>query len=313
MKKKAINIIKLIAGLLILGYIILYKTSLTQIAEVLKDTSVPLLLLSYSMHAFGIYLSAVRWKLILNEGSGGYSTWDLSKSYLVSNFFNLFLPRFGGDIVRISDTKETEKGMAKSAAVVFVERLSGAIVLILFALVAVLVKFDLVKNIPQVIYPVAGLVAILIVFFIVWRVLPGNFFAGFNTKIAILNKILNKIHKLHVSIQESLSNRIILLKATGYSVLLQLNVIIHFYLIGLALNIDIPLTPYFYIIPIVTLALSFPVTPPNGMGLKEFIIAKLFVTYGYGYAHAVSFSFLDTLGMIVPGIMGFIIYISRKK
>ena len=59
---------------------------------------------------------------------------ELIKFYLVSNFFNHFLPtRFGGDIIRIADTKEMKNGTSASVAIVFIERVSGIFILIVFA------------------------------------------------------------------------------------------------------------------------------------------------------------------------------------
>ena len=58
-------------------------------------------------------------------------------SYLVGQFFNFFLPTtVGGDIFRIYDTRHLSQGAARSATIIFIERLSGLFALLVIACLA---------------------------------------------------------------------------------------------------------------------------------------------------------------------------------
>ena len=120
--------LKFIFGFGLLFYLIFANAQPRNIIAVFKDVSWPMVLLAFSLHSFGLFFSAKRWKLILDERGADFSLWQLTQSLLVGTFFNHFLPtRFGGDVIRIRDTRHIEQGMTASLAVVVYERMSGIV------------------------------------------------------------------------------------------------------------------------------------------------------------------------------------------
>jgi hypothetical protein len=98
-----------------------------------------------------------------------------------------------------------------------------------------------------------------------------------------------------------------------WALLLQLNVVLHYYLIGQALKLErIPLLDYFFSIPIMLFLLSFPVSI-NGMGVRDLFLIQLFIYYGYPAQVAIAFSLLEVAFNLLLGISGGLIYIFRKK
>jgi uncharacterized membrane protein YbhN (UPF0104 family) len=95
-------------------------------------------------------------------------------------------------------------------------------------------------------------------------------------------------------------------------VLLQLNVILYYFLIGLALHLNIQFIDYFIFIPIVLVIQIIPITI-NGLGLREGSYIEIFKFYGISPQAAVSFSLVDVGFNLVLGLIGGIIYVSRKK
>ena len=56
--------------------------------------------------------------------------------------------RFGGDAYRIWDGSRQSKSLVRSSAIVIVERMSGILILFLFALLASLLRLDMVRRVP---------------------------------------------------------------------------------------------------------------------------------------------------------------------
>jgi len=100
-------------------------------------------------------------------------------------------------------------------------------------------------------------------------------------------------------------------RALFWALLLQVNVILHYFLIGKALHLDIHLIDYFVFIPIVHLILIIPITI-SGFGLREGAYIEIFKFYTISASAAVSFSFIDVIFQLVVGLIGAIIYITRK-
>jgi len=313
-RKKAFFLLKFVFGFGLLLYLVLYLARPQEIIAAIKDVSWGMALLAFGLHAFGFQFSALRWKLILDEYGADFSLPQLLRSLLVGSFFNLFLPtRFGGDVVRVSDTRHIEQGATASLAVIVYERMSGIVALLVFALFASLLKIGFIKEMP--ILYVSLLVSLMGIFLLVlaWKKVPRGFLAGLNCKHPWLRKFLDKLDKFHAIILDFVNHRTLSRRVFFWALLLQLNVVVHYYLIGQALRLErIPLLDYFFSIPIMLFILSFPVSI-NGIGVRDLFLIQLFTYYGYPASVAIAFSLLDLAFNLLLGIIGGLIYIFRKK
>jgi uncharacterized protein (TIRG00374 family) len=315
MKRKIVFfLLKFIFGFGLLFYLVFYNARPQDIIAVLKDVSWPLVLLAFSLHSFGIFFSAKRWKLILDERGAGFSLWQLTQSLLVGNFFNHFLPtRFGGDVVRVRDTRHIEQGMTASLAIVVYERMSGIAALLILAMISSLVRIRFISELPLLyVSLLVGLAGILLLL-LAWKKLPRGFLAAIRCQRPWLQKILRKLDMFHGIILDFLEHPRLSRKVFSWALLLQLNVVVHYFFIGQALKIDrIPFLDYFFSIPILVFILSFPLSV-NGIGVRDLFLVKLFVYYKYPASFAIAFSLLDVAFNLVLGIIGGLIYIFRKK
>ncbi len=313
MKKKFLFLLKLTFGLGLLGYLVFIQSDPVEILKTLKTTIPVFAILSFSLHAVGIFIKSIRWNILLKENDSRYKLRELMKFYMVSNFFNSFLPtRFGGDIIRISDTKKMKNGASASALIVLIERISGIFILFIFALIASIIRFDFVKDKPGVwITAIAGFLGIIIMF-ILFKKSPDNYFSRFKIKSKFLKKLLIKLDSMHLIVKGSLISNKVMIKVLFWGVILQLNVIIHYYLIGLSLGLNIPFIDYFFIISILLIVLSIPISI-GGHGVREKTLMAFFASYGINPATAIAFSFLDVIFNLILGIIGGAIYVTRKK
>lgn len=311
-RSAAFFMLKLAVSLAILVFIFTTQTSLNQIGNVLKNVHPYWLLLAFSLHALGLSISAYRWQILARAQGDEVPLVFLAKSYLVGAFFNNFLPtRFGGDVVRIWDGSLYSKSLVKSSAIVLVERFTGIIVLFLFAVAASLFRLDMARQVPVIwaalLLGIAGLCLIGVFFLPVFaRRLGALRLRGFpdkvRTKILIFRETI-----LHYRTQKGP-----FLQATLWALILQLNVILYYFLIGRALRLDIPLIDYFIFIPIVLVIQIIPVTI-NGLGLREGSYIEIFKYYGILPQTAVSFSLVDVAFNLVLGSIGGALYVSRKR
>lgn len=313
-RKVVFFLLKFIFGFGLLFYLVFYNARPQGIIAVFKDVSWPIALLAFSLHSFGLFFSAKRWKLILDERGADFSLWQLTQSLLVGTFFNHFLPtRFGGDVVRVRDTRHIEQGMTASLAIVVYERMSGIAALLILAMISSLVRIRFISELPLLYVSLLVSLAGIVLALLAWKKLPRGFLAGIDCRRPWLQKILQKLDMFHGIILDFLEHRRLSRKVFAWAFLLQINVVVHYFFIGQALKMDrIPLLDYFFSIPILMFILSFPVSI-NGIGVRDLFLVRLFVYYHYPASFAIAFSLLDVAFNLLLGILGGLIYIFRRK
>ncbi|MCK4430314.1 MAG: flippase-like domain-containing protein [Candidatus Aminicenantes bacterium] len=308
-----IFLLKFIFSFSIIAYLLIKIVPINDFLKVLKGANILWLLLSFSLHSLGLLISAYRWQILIQAQGDRVPLGFLAKSYLVGTFFNNFLPtRFGGDIVRIWDGSRYSRSVLKSSAIVLVERFTGIIVLLLFAFVASLSRLEMAKKIP--IIWVSLLVGLLGLLFVL------SFFMPFAKRIlgkipdkGYLKKIKAKVFEFRDVVLVYKEKKREFLKALFWAFLLQVNVILHYFLVGKALHLNISFIDYFIFIPIILIILIIPVTI-SGLGLREGIYIEIFKFYLIPAALAFSFPLIaDVAFGLIIGIIGGIIYVLRRK
>ena len=304
--------VKFVFSFSIIAYLLLKLTPIGEIGTSIRNVDIFWLVLSFSLHALGLFISARRWQILIHAQGDRVPLAFLVQSYLVGNFFNLFLPtRFGGDIVRIWDGSRYSKSLLKSSAIVLVERLTGIIVLLLFAVVASLYRLDMTQKYPIVWISLALGIAGLLCIIGFFLPLTESLLEKIPDK-GFLKKIKHKIFEFRQVVLVYKEKKGAFGRALFWALLLQINVLIHYYFVGKAFHLPIPVIDYFIFMPIVLLVLTIPVTL-GGLGLREVLYIEIFKLYNIPDAVAVSFSLIgDVLFTLIIGIVGGVIYAFRK-
>lgn len=311
-KKKFSFLLKFaVSAALLVFFFLAKKISFAAIGRELRGVSWGWLALAFSLNAIGLLVSAYRWRILARALGDEIPIGFLVRSYLVGMFFNNFLPtRFGGDVVRIWDGSKYSRSLVRSSAVVLVDRATGIIVLFLFALAASLFRLDMARKIPVIwaalLLGTAGLLAVVLFF------LPsaGRMIERLPAR-GILRKLRATILELRTTILAYRKAPRAFAAASVWAVLLQLNVVIYYFLIGKALHLTIPLLDYFIVIPIVLLVQVIPISV-NGWGVREASYIGIFAFYGIAAAAAVTFSLIEVAFGLIVGLAGGVIYIARK-
>jgi len=296
---------------LLVFFFLAKKISFAAIGRELAGAAWGWLAVAFALNAIGLLASAYRWRILARALGDEIPIGFLVRSYLVGTFFNNFLPtRFGGDVVRIWDGSKYSRSLVRSSAVVLVDRATGLIVLFLFALAASLFRLDMAREIPVVwaalLVGAAGLLAVALFFLpaagrLIERLPARGFLHSARSKVLDLRATILAYRKAPADFA----------RASAWAVVLQLNVVLYYFLIGRALRLSIPLLDYFIVIPIVLLVQVIPISV-NGWGIREASYIAIFAFYGIGPAAAVSFSLVEVAFGLIVGLAGGAIYIARK-
>src|SRR5665647_389631 len=129
-KKKIFTVLRIVVSVGLIAYLIQSQfKDFKTILSLIKAVNVPILLAAASIHIFGVWISAVRWQLLLKTQGVRVSQGYLSSSFLIGSFFNNILPTsIGGDIFRSVDiAAKTGISIGKSASVLVMDRFAGII------------------------------------------------------------------------------------------------------------------------------------------------------------------------------------------
>lgn len=261
----------------------------------------------YWLAAVGIYivcqlLCCVRWMWLSRPLGFQQSLGRFTSIYFVGMFFNLFLPTsVGGDAVRAVYLANGSGRKLPAILSVLLDRLSGVVVLIgLACTAAVFSPVELPSQFRFAIFGIGACVAMgllcmpLLVHVV--HVFPER------------NKIRVLIERTRDSLALLRSRPSILLGTTVLSIIVQVLNAVLVWMVGLALNLDIPAVYYGVAVPMVTLVTLIPISL-NGMGLREGGMVLFLGPAGATASHAVSLAFLWFLVQTTTSIFGAGVYL----
>ena len=146
MKKKISSAVKLLFTILLIFYAI-YKAGLfdekgrENFISLLTDVDYLFIALSVFITFILNFSSAIKWKMLLSSRNVEVSLFKLYVFYNIGKFFNLILPTsMGGDVVRIFQLGKLTGKKHTAAASVIVERFTGLVTLMIFAIIAVIIN-----------------------------------------------------------------------------------------------------------------------------------------------------------------------------
>ncbi len=308
---------KIIISCALLAYL-LWTTDLHTVWSAFTAAHPLWLFAAFSLHVVGLLLSAYRWQMLLNVRGAHYSVGYLLQSLLIGIFFNSFLPStVGGDVFRAYDTSERAGSTTEAMTVVVVERLTGMFALGLFALFALIFEFSQFSHLPIIWLSLGGL-GVAFLFFIaamqphMAEIVKKMFQHPFMERIPFSQKFRAKLRQIYHALAVYRRNKRVMGIAFAFALVLQVNVIFHYYTIAYAMNLSVPALSFFIIVPVVTIILMLPLFI-NGIGGRELVYIFLFGQFGVLRADAIAFSWISFGMVLIQGVIGGILYAIRKK
>ena len=235
----------------------------------------------------------------------------LVKSYMVSTFFNNFMPSIiGGDTIRAYDSWRLGRNKVGAILVVSTDRILGILALMLFALGAILVSNKTATNFPShyMWIPLVTIGTVILLYVLLlsnWKIDRKFKFPFFGK----LNKVIEQIKNVFLSFRDRKDTLLI-----GFilSMLLQTNVIIHYYLIAKSLDFSISLMNFFVIIPLALFVMMIPISV-NAIGVRENIFVFFFTPFGITESEAIAFAWLAYGIIVFHGVIGGVVFAIRKR
>jgi uncharacterized protein (TIRG00374 family) len=313
-KKKLYTALRLILSAGLITYLIIFKSGFRDFQHfwnILKTVNIPLILASVSIYIFIVFVSAIRWQILLKTQGIRISKGYLSSSFLIGSFFNNLLPTsVGGDIYRSVDIANKAKvSIGKSASVLVMDRFSGVITSSVYAIIALFLGFRTVGKTSYVIPVIVFFaVCVIILFFLL-----NPSFLGLNRlvkKIKFLSKIREKLKEVYHTFRSFKKFKLALVLALLCSFALQFGFIVNCYLAARALGIDLSFASFIFIVPMVATIAMLPISI-GGTGIRENSLVFLLVALGAPSEKSTVTSLLLFAMIITVGIIGAVVYAVR--
>lgn len=308
------TILKALLSLALLVYLV-YLADPAKILGVLGaiwiNNRIRFLVMAAVIYLVSIAIFTLRWQVLVKGFGLLVRTIDLFKYYLISLFFNNFLPTsIGGDIVRIYHLIQRSGDRTAGFASVLMERLLGIASTLILTLIALLILSGELNNI-LLISTAVGLLSIIVAFFVL--VFNDRFLQLTERLVGpfTILRLGERIMKFLNAIRFYQNARKIFMKVLVISVVGQVLVILMTYFLSRAIGLYIPLSYMFLIVPVTFLVTMLPSI--NGVGFREGGYIILLGRIGIGKAEAISLSFLSILIPMFISIGGGILFMLSKQ
>lgn len=321
-KKLALFVIKLCIclGLLYLALQssgILTKEGFSQAKQTIKDANLFYLAISVVFILIMDITSTIKWKALTSFKAIPISFARLLVFYIVGRFYNLILPSsIGGDVIRIHLLGKHTGNPAEAAAIVFVERFTGVIMLVLLASAAIMVA-GLGNNESQLIVAVGvGVVGIVGIYWIIMDKRPLALLSRLteNFKLSFLEKVLAKARKLQTNIYTISSSNKALAISFALSGLFYFASMLNVWVTVLVFQEDVSLWSMVIAVPIIMFIMNIPVSIGN-IGIMEFGYTMILMQFGVSGDVAIATALLMRLKLLLAGGIGgiFHLFLGNKK
>lgn len=285
------------------------KIDLKNVLNCLKEANIFLLAFSLSLHFVGVLLGSSRWRVLLESYGIDVPHKELYRLYMIGSFFNTFLPTsVGGDAIRMYKVSSLTDKRAQAATSVLIERFIGMLILYIISFFSFIFYFNFREE-KGLFFTIVFLLSAFIGF-IIFIISP---FSDKIIKTIPFSSLKEKLDKIHYSLKYPLREPKNLLKVSAYTTLLQINVVIYFFIISIAIKIKLSIVYFFILIPIILTLTMLPITI-GGIGLRESGFILLFSRFGVVPEKALTLSILGYfISLIFAGFGGLVYVFEGRK
>lgn len=278
---------------------VLLTQDLHQVAQLLGNLDWWPFVASMFLFLLGTFVRAYRWGALV-WALGIKASWlRLTGLFFVGTFYNLFLPTgIGGDAIKMYELSRGEEDAAPAISSVLVDRFLGLFVLFALALLVLAFSADMVSpdvRLAIVIGFLLCLTGVILLLQRTWIEAWGRWLgiSRLLGRFRILRELYHSIHLYGLST---------LLRASGASLVWNLTLILGYYLIGLAVGIELSLGYYFLFVPVISVLLIIPSV--GGLGIREGATMLLFGQAGVAEDQALALALAFDLILVVIALIG---------
>ncbi len=299
MKKKLLNLLKIVLSLGLLALVLL-SVGVQDALDALQGLDWRYLAVAFVLFQLGLVVRAYRWHVLLRALGVSVTYGRLVMLYFVGFFFNTFLPSgFGGDVVKMFELSQHSRRGAESVSAVLADRIVGLLASCLLALLGLAFGFRLVP------WPVAGVIAALTLVILGggWLLLQRDLWE----RLPLIGRLARQGggRKLSATMlaYDGRSLLVAFLIGTVFTVVLAATN----FCIALALGVRISPLYFILFVPVIGVVTALPISL-NGLGVRESIYVALFTQAGVQDSQAVAMSLVIYALRLCAGAIGGMLY-----
>ncbi len=312
MNKRLLLAAKIVVSLGLLGYL-LWQLDWPALLEKARSLSWWTLPVAVSAFLGTLYVSTLRWAVLLRTHYPTFKTSLLFKYYLVATLFNNILPTSsGGDLIRSYYIYRHKKDAVCAVSPIITERVIGLVVMLLINVIAIYVtgSIDIVSRVlwSTLLMILAGVVIVLILI-----ALPATYWP--------LHRLLERLSRYRIirfllrageAMHGYLKHPGIMSTIFIYSVTHQMLAITVYFFIATGLGIEISIQAIMVVIPLTFIAVALPISI-GGMGVREIATVGLMMRFGVAESDAAAIALIYILVILLASLPGLYIYLSQSS
>ena len=298
-------ILKLAVTFALVAWLI-FKIDWNQFLELLREVSFWGVCIFILVYVASVFFSAFKWKYIAANVAMKMSVWQSFHRYLTGSFINTFLPStIGGDTYRALALAGKNGSKKHAVATVVMDRISGLVVTVIFAIIFGLSNETVRKNdwlMSIVVMMIVGLICFLL--FILFSK------TTFAKKIA---SYFPQVFKQIFGVLQEFNNKKALFSMSFWTALYvfagpaAVN-----YASFQALHIPIDLNDFLSVVFMASVIIALPISVGN-IGLKEWAYVALFGIFGVAASPAVAVALFGRFLMMLVNAAALPMYLRNKK
>jgi hypothetical protein len=302
-KKHLFRALRIVVSVGLLWWV-LDHAQLGSLVDQISSARIEWLVAAFAVCTLGVVFGAWRWQILVASQGRRVTVPYLFGSYMIGLLFNNFLPStIGGDVVRAAGAKRKGGGtLTEHLTVVLVERMIGLFATLTFGGLAALtgVAGEVDPRIP-------------------WILGAALLVSMAGIYLAISRKVRRRLHPLVARlpfkfVRETLAKMLdsfeLFSQARGtlvanfvLSLVFQLLLIVHFWLIQLAFGQSVSFLTYLVVVPLVFCVMMVPIGI-NGLGVREGAFVWLMKNAGMDPAAALAISLASYAIAVGQGLLG---------
>lgn len=283
---------------------------------IVKSADVLLLIIMIILFFPGVYISCVKWKLLLRVQKIAAPMRKLFFVYLIGSFFQNFAPStLGHDASRLYYMRGIAGKGVQNAASIITERATGVLSLVLWFFIAAFVNYDLVCNIglfATILICLLVALILIVVGYFVWKSRILDAVIKRFHRINFLKKFLELVDKLIFSLSEYRNAPGALFTALLLSMCFNMLGFFSYFLLITALHLDVSFYELLFIMPIISLITNIPISI-NSWGIREGAFVLLFGQIGLSIDQAMAAALLGRALLVIASLSGAVVVFCIKK
>lgn len=308
MKKSVKEILKILITIGLFYYLFKTKVPLNEVIQNVKNLNILYIITIIIFFLLYYLIFSLRWNFLLKAQKIKLSKVRSYLYIIISFFFNNFLPSgLGMDMIR-SAYAGGKENFEKALGASIMERILGMIGMMLIGITAV---FSWKAGFAKLSILYIGLILLIVLVYCALISLKVKWAKEKLLSIEFLN-LGDSIRKFYRAFKIYKNKRKTILIGIGYSVLVQVVIILINYFIAKGLAIPIPIFALIAYIPIITVISLIPITI-NGLGLREAAYVHFFCLLNITEGQAMSLSLIFFVTSVLASCVGGIAFVFLKK